>query len=245
MKRVLTTGVATAALGLCLAVGGVTVPRASAADLPVYVPPPPAPVWSWTGPYAGLHVGAIDGDIDDNFDVEGDDIAEVPADSMDPNGIMGGLQAGYNFQFDSIVLGVEGDISFGDVDDVIYPSLFSPSGRIESQIDWMATIRARVGWAWDRTLFYATGGMAFTDLKIKVDDDLAGFNDSDKNSYFGWTVGGGVEHAVSDSISLKAEYLYADFGKESYSFSDTQFPDVKGDVKLTTHTFRVGVNWLF
>ncbi len=229
MRKLLLTGAAAAAIGMFAAA------NAQAADLYVPPPPPPAPVWSWTGPYAGLHVGAVDGDIDDNlseFDIVGD--------SMDPNGIMGGIQAGYNFQFDSIVLGIEGDLSLGDVDDTIYPGF----ARMEAQIDWMATIRGRLGWAWDRTLFYATGGIAFTDLEIKL--DLGGPSDKDKNSYLGWTVGGGVEHAVTDNISLKAEYLYADFGKENFDFSfgGGEF-EPNGHAKLKTHTFRVGVNYLF
>mgnify|MGYP000303695003 CR=1 FL=1 len=249
MRKLLLTSVAAMAMGTFAAT------HAQAADLYVPAPPPPEPVWSWAGPYAGLHVGALDGDIDDNFDTffEGKqpepvvevDSASINADSMDPNGIMGGIQAGYNFQFDSIVLGVEGDVSLGDVDDTIYPFLFSPAGRIESQIDWMATIRARLGWAMDRTLFYVTGGMAFTDLELKVEDGFTNFKDKDSQSMFGWTIGGGVEHAVTDHISLKAEYLYADFGKEDFKFSSPRSPDIRGKVDLDTHTFRVGVNYLF
>ncbi len=240
MRKRPTTGTAMAAAGLCLALGGMGATGAHAADLPAYVPPPPPPVWSWTGPYVGLHVGAVDGDLDGTVDVEDPIVSERV--TTDPNGIMGGIQAGYNYQFDSIVLGLEGDVSFGDVDDVVYPTIVGFPARVEPEIEWMATIRGRLGWAWDRTLFYATGGVAFTDVKAKIDAGPAG-SDSDKSSYFGWTVGGGVEHAVSDSISLKAEYLYADFGKEKFSFFDDYI--TSDDAKLTTHTFRVGVNWLF
>ncbi|QPC45063.1 porin family protein [Kaustia mangrovi] len=246
MRKLLLTSAAAAAMGTFAAT------HTQAADLYVPAPPPPEPVWSWAGPYAGLHVGALDGDIDDNFDTffEGkqpEPEGNINADSMDPNGIMGGIQAGYNFQFDSIVLGVEGDVSLGDVDDTIYPFVLTPADRVEAQMDWMATIRARVGWAMDRTLFYATGGMAFTDLEIKMDVAGGEARDKDTNSYFGWTVGGGVEHAFTDNISLKAEYLYTDFGKEKFSFfgPGREPPEVDGDVKLKTHTFRVGVNYLF
>ncbi len=258
MKKLLLTSAAAATVGAFVTAG------AQAADLYVPAPPPPAPVWSWAGPYVGVHAGVIDGDIDDNL---GTGISAPPtrptggnlslsaapstnADSMDPNGIMGGIQAGYNFQFDSIVLGLEGDVSLGDVDDTIYPSVLTSADRMEAQMDWMATIRGRLGWAMDRTLFYVTGGMAFTDLELKMDIAGGVTSDKDTNSYFGWTVGGGVEHAFTDNISLKAEYLYTDFGKEKYSFfggGDGQIgpPEVDGDVKLKTHTFRVGVNYLF
>ncbi|QPC44524.1 porin family protein [Kaustia mangrovi] len=240
------------------AVGAFVTTGAQAADLYVPAPPPPAPVWSWAGPYVGVHAGVVDGDIDDNLgtntptpvftDVRASAGPSTNADSMDPNGIMGGIQAGYNFQFDSIVLGIEGDVSLGDVDDTIYPFVLTPADRMEAQMDWMATIRGRLGWAMDRTLFYVTGGMAFTDLELKVDLARGIDSDKDKNSYFGWTVGGGVEHAFTDNISLKAEYLYTDFGKEKFSFFGggiEEPPEVSGDAKLKTHTFRVGVNYLF
>ncbi|QPC42446.1 porin family protein [Kaustia mangrovi] len=243
MKTTLMAGVAAAGLGLALAAGAGGAPAAQAADL--YVPPPPPPpMWSWTGFYGGVHAGMVDGDIDgDPFFGQKSDFSNNET-VLDPNGFMGGIQAGYNYQIDSIVLGVEGDFSLGDVDDTAYPFVFGPS-RAEAQIDWMATIRARVGWAMDRTLFYATGGMAFTDLELKLDS--AGFGDKDSNSYFGWTVGGGVEHAVTDHITLKAEYLYADFGKEGFSFygGGQELPETSDDFKLKTHTFRVGVNYLF
>ncbi|QPC42449.1 porin family protein [Kaustia mangrovi] len=231
MTPSLTCKSAAAAFGLCL-LAGMAHTSAEAADLPVYVPPPPAPVWSWAGPYLGLHVGAVDGDISARGEEDPEDF-EL---KLDPNGIVGGVQAGYNFQFDSIVLGVEGDFSFGDVDDVAYPADF----RFETQIDWMATIRGRVGWAMDRTLFYATGGAAFADMELKASEGP--FTDKDTQTMFGWTVGGGVEHAFTDYLSFKAEYLYADFNKETFTLGGE---DERGRADLQTHTFRVGVNWLF
>ncbi len=239
MKSTLMLGVAAVTLGLAC-----NAPAAQAADL--FVPPPAAPMWTWTGLYGGVHAGMVDGDIDgDTFfgktmGISNDETA------FDPNGFMGGVQAGYNYQIDSIVLGIEGDFSLGDVDDTIYPQIYT-AARVEAQVDWMATIRGRLGWAMDRTLFYVTGGAAFTKLKMKMDLFGGRIDDKDSNSMFGWTVGGGVEHAFTDSISLKAEYLYADFGKEDFNFFEgsDQAPPLGGDYDLTTHTFRVGVNYLF
>ncbi|QPC45060.1 porin family protein [Kaustia mangrovi] len=236
----------TGTAAMAVAIGSYAAPHAHAADLPVYTPPPPVPVWSWTGPYAGLHVGTVDGDLDGDMELTGTSVSSSA--NMDPNGIMGGLQVGYNYQFDSVVVGLEGDIGFGDVDDVIYPDSLVP--RIESRIDWMATIRGRLGWAWDRTLFYVTGGVAFADVKIKSEFSFSAFDDSDsdRETLVGWTVGGGVEHALTDNISLKAEYLYADLGKKTFRYSPTIFgsaEDWNSDMDLKTHTFRVGVNWLF
>lgn len=232
-----------AALGLVVAAASYAAPQAQAADLGPYVPPPaPVPVWTWTGAYAGLHVGTLDGDAEGTAVAPGD-IGSQDL-TADPNGVLGGIQAGYNFQFGSFVLGAEGDVSFGDIDDVIYPEMFGAfPTRIEAEMDWMATIRGRLGWAWDRTLFYATGGVAWTDLDVTADAGADG-SDSDSASMFGWTVGGGVEHALTDSISMKAEYLYADFGREDLDFNFDGF-EVSSDADLETHTFRVGVNWLF
>lgn len=208
------TGSTAAALGVAFAAGGYQMPDARAADLSYMPPPQPVPaMWSWSGPYVGLHVGTLDGDVEgDPF--FGKDKDPESTEVLDPNGVLGGVQAGYNFQFDSLVVGLEGDVSFGDVDDVVYPF----GWRNEAQIDWMATLRARAGWAMDRTLFYATGGIAFTELELTIDFG-EGFKDSDKNSMLGWTVGGGVEYALTDHVSMKAEYLYADFGSEEYEFS--------------------------
>lgn len=223
------------ATGLFVAAGGYDAPQAHAQ--PAF-PPPGPPVWSWTGFYAGVHASAVDGDIND--EVAGRETETVV---LDPNGVMGGVQAGYNFQIGRILLGIEGDIGFGDLDDRGKTS----DGTVEAKTEWIATIRGRLGHSWDRTLIYVTGGVAFTELKIDYHYRFSAFDSFDHSgteSATGWTVGGGVEHALTDTVTLKAEYLYADFGKETFTFEDSRLTTTH-DAELETHHFRVGVNLLF
>jgi outer membrane immunogenic protein len=122
----------------------------------------------------------------------------------DANGFMGGAQIGYNFQFSQFVLGVEGDISSTDWDD----------------ISWLATVRGRLGYAWEKVMPYATGGLAIAEL----DTPFAG---SSSETSTGWALGGGIEVAVSDNVSVRGEYLHFDLS------------DIDGDI------VRGGINFRF
>lgn len=168
----------TLALSAALAAFAVT-PAANAADIPVRGPmykyAPPAAVFNWTGMYAGLHLGY-------GF-------------SDDVDGFTGGVQLGYNWQFSpNIVFGIEADISGTDMN--------GAPGGIPTHVDYIGTARARIGYTWDRTMIYGTGGLAFSRAAA------LGIHDTDT----GWTIGGGLEWAYSNSWSLKAEYLYYDLG---------------------------------
>lgn len=156
--------------------------RGSLKDEPVY-----APAFSWTGFYLGGHLGGSFGDeIDYDVYPESFDI---------DNAFLGGVHVGYNVQTSgNIVLGIEGDISASGAD-------FT---------NFLASIRGRLGIAANRTLFYATGGVAFLDW----DDDA--YTDSTST---GWVAGLGVEHKLTQNLSIGAEGLY-------YSFSET---DLDGD----------------
>jgi len=102
----------------------------------------------------------------------------------------GGLHAGYNWQrSDHLVLGIEGDVNFVDADNV----------------DYLSSIRGRIGYAAGPTLFYATGGVAF----ISLDD---GF---DSETFTGYTIGGGIEHKLRENVSIGLEALYYNFEDDS------------------------------
>jgi len=167
-------------LSLCVALTAIAfVPSANAADMPVRplykYQPAPAPVFNWTGFYVGAHVGY-------GF-------------SDDADGFAGGFQVGYNWQFSrNIVFGVEADITGTDMNG-------TPAG-LPFHIDYLGTARARLGYTWDRTMLYGTGGFAFSRAA------LAGLHDTDT----GWVAGAGIEWAYSNAWTLKAEYLYYDLG---------------------------------
>jgi len=175
---------------------------ASAAD--IYQPPPPisspiyspAPVFSWTGFYLG-----VQGGYDWNRAV-----ASTGATANIDGGILG-LYAGYNWQTASNwVFGVEGSINY----DWARGAVSAPAGNF-GEVDWKGFVKGRVGYAWDRFLLYATAGGAVAPLKN------TGAFPTANPAKLGWTVGGGVEMAVTDNVVARLDYSYADFGSYSYT----------------------------
>ena len=196
---------------------------AMAADLPsrrappVYVPPP-LPVFSWTGPYIGVQAGYGFGHTNG---VAYDLGVPSAAGGSKQNGFIGGGHIGYNFSTQSIpvlgqfasgfggaggVIGIEGDVD-GSTQKANYGI-----GVINDYASRpiQGSIRGRLGFAVDRALFYATGGAAFGDLRNTYSFGV--LNESASHTRVGYTVGGGVEYAVSNNVSIRAEYRYTDFG---------------------------------
>lgn len=188
MIRHLLLGVASAA---ALAVA---VPAAQAADLPAYEPAPAVavPSFTWTGAYIGAQVGYIWGRASD----------------MKNDGVMVGAYAGYNVQLDNspVVFGIETDFNFSDQDG----SKFRRGARTRLDSDWNGATRARLGYAFDRFLVYGAAGVAYSDREFK----RAGSNSS--KTAVGWTVGGGVEAAVTDNVVTRVEYRYTDYGSDNF-----------------------------
>jgi outer membrane immunogenic protein len=237
---------ATSALALCAATA------ASAADLPQaadpYVPPPAQADYDWTGLYAGLNVGVafLKERMRAFPDVPGVPFSARESDSS----LTYGGQVGYNHQIDALVLGVEGDFNFLDAgSDLTFTGTNTTTWK--SDYDWFATIRGRVGFAADNTLFYATGGVAWLHGEFDIATagggggvgapaPIVGAAASDKDTLLGYTIGGGIEHAFSEAFSGKVEYLYADF--ESHTLSDG-LATVKTRPDL--HVLRIGLNYHF
>jgi outer membrane immunogenic protein len=176
---------------------------AYAADLPsrqappVYVPPP-LPVFTWTGIYIGGQVGYEFGKDSNGF-----------GQSSSTNGVIGGAHIGYNYQFpaSNFVVGLEGDVE-GSGAKATTAYLAGPSYYNESI---QGSVRGRLGYAVDRALFYATGGAAFGSIQNNY-FGAAGSEDSLSHTRVGYTVGGGVEYAIDNNWSIRAEYRYTDFG---------------------------------
>jgi len=186
---------------------------ASAADLPARAAPPApvmaAPIFTWTGFYAGVNAGwGWRDDNDETVVLTGPGIPAGLTGTLDfgngdDGGFVGGAQIGYNYQIGSFVVGLEADIQWVDSNDedvVFVPGpgfagTFVP-GEFDNEADWFGTVRARAGVAFDRVLIYATGGLAYTD------------NDT------GWTAGGGVEWALpvnwfgSSAVTFGVEGLW-------------------------------------
>jgi len=202
-------------LAACAAAAAVS--HALAGDLPLerrsnYVPPEVANrLFNWTGFYAGVHGGYAWGS----------------AAGLNPDGFVGGVQAGYNFQVaPSGVLGFETDISASSID--------GKAGGVKFGVDYLGTIRARAGYTMSRVMFYATGGAAYG----RGDLEIGGL--SNTQFHWGWTLGGGVEAMVTPNVSARLEYLYVDLAKETY-----QSVGGPASVGYNTSIVRGGLNYRF
>lgn len=240
--RTLALSVAMMALGGTAVAGGLAPPAE-----PVITPPP---AFNWTGAYAGAQIGYIDSDID----LDGQNLNNnntMSSSDLNANGLIGGIFAGYNWHpAGNLVYGIEGEFNFTDADKtgdgVPPPSFGFQRGGIESEIDTTAAVRARIGYAHDRTLFYAAGGVAFAEI------DLQGFNNAGASSPFsysdtrvGWTIGGGVEHAITDQWVARLDYRFSDFGDDNFSFTSTAGTPHSFEVESQTHEVKVGVAYRF
>jgi outer membrane immunogenic protein len=228
MRNILLSAVALSALAIGSA-SAADLPRrqAAAAPVPVYA----APIFTWTGFYVGGQVGYAWGTNKSNVTFPG----IGPSVSYDGNGVVGGVHAGYNQQFGSLVAGLEGDFEASGVRGSASPAagLF-----VRSRTDWQGSVRGRLGYAFDRVLVYGTGGVAFQNYKF---DSFTGAGAlSSSTTRAGWTIGAGVEYAINNNWSARLEYRYADFGKRSYGV-----PGGIVQVKNDDHTVRLGVSYHF
>jgi outer membrane immunogenic protein len=203
-----------------------------AADMPVRGPiakaPPAAavPLFNWSGFYWGGLAGYGFGDSQHT------DALGAASNEFDTNGWLLGGTVGYNWQAGAGVLGVEGDLSWADIDG----SDTAPGGSVQTDIAWLGTARVRAGVASSQALWYATGGAAFG----KVEGNFAN-GPSGGKTRTGWTAGGGVEGLVAQNWTAKVEYLYADLGdKRTYNTGG-----VPVDVDYATHIVRVGLNYKY
>jgi outer membrane immunogenic protein len=217
-------------------------------DAPVYVAPPT--IFSWTGFYIGADVGGG----------WGENVAAIAATPITPagvvtthlSGVVGGGFVGYNYQINQFVIGVQGDIQASGLSGATYSPLFDVTEKVR-QDEYLGAINGRLGFAFDRALFYAIGGAAFTHNSA---DHFAGPALTTLLGQFGvpatpvnlshdWTgfdIGGGVEYAITPNWTARVEYRYYDFG--AWNFPTTAWV-THGTVKLTDNTVTFGVSYLF
>lgn len=203
---------------------------ANAADLETYEPPMEAPITEVGGLYDwnGVYVGATVGYSWTGIDYSG---GGAPAIDRTLEGALLGAHIGYNYQNGNWVFGVEGDVRHD-----FNESRFAVGGTTyEAETEWGGSVRARIGYAIDRTLIYGTGGYAFT--RASLEDVGAGL--SDKETFHGWTIGAGVEQAFTDNVIGRIEYRYADYDKSNIF----GVPGSDGDID--SHSVMVGVSWKF
>jgi outer membrane immunogenic protein len=262
MHKLLTAGVALLALGL-------SVP-AQAADMPVkYVAP--APVFTWTGCYVGVHIGYKWGTSSQTYGGQRNGVpnaflaagTDLTGD-YNVNGPVGGAQGGCNYQTGLWVWGVEVDGAWSSASGQASPTaalaLVDPNASFRTFTTnerWLSTARGRLGWAADRWMWYVTGGAAWSGFDVNNDLRLAangGFpvRQPTRVNKTGWIVGVGTEYALLGGWSVKSELLYANFGTLHYGDE----PGVvngcvavnacyNADVKMHEYIWRVGMNYRF
>jgi outer membrane immunogenic protein len=231
---------------------------AFAADMAVKAPPPPPPPPppTWTGFYFGGNLGGgwSKQTFVDNFAAPPFGAVALGAIDSTPNpsGVVGGIQAGYNYQFNWLLLGVEGGFTWsGATSSASCFPLLAPQ-TCTADPRWLADVVGRVGAIWGPALFYAKGGAAwinttYTDIALAGAPAAAlpGVFFSGNETVPGWTVGGGVEYLFLPNWSAKVEYDY-------YGFRDTNTTLTAGPglfftelMKQNMQTVTVGINYHF
>jgi outer membrane immunogenic protein len=220
MKRILFASAGVLAMiGLIGSAHAADLPRQMVTKAPVY-----APVYNWTGLYVGINGGGAFGrsrwDSAGGFDTSG--------------GMIGGT-VGYNWQFGTWVLGLEGDIDWANVKGSRTSGCLA---GCSTENTWLGTARGRVGYAFDRFLPYITGGAAFGDVQA-TQPGFTGMT----NTQVGWTVGAGLEFAIASNWTAKVEYLHYDLGSFNCGLNCNGF--LSDNVKFNADAIRGGVNFRF
>jgi outer membrane immunogenic protein len=193
-----------------MAAGSATAADIQRGPAPYYPPAVDARVYNWAGFYAGANVGYEWGKTTNS--------------ATAPNGLLGGVQGGYNWQNGQFVFGGETDIQITGANDTFAPFKFSNP--------WFGTLRGRAGYAMNNILFYGTLGLAYGDLKAES------FGLSEDKTHIGWTGGLGMEVGLAPNWSAKVEYLYMDLSNRLYTITGA-------NNGYETNMLRFGVNYHF
>jgi outer membrane immunogenic protein len=241
--RLIMLGMLAATSLVALAVGG-----ARAADLPpAYKAPPVAPAYSWTGLYVGANIGYGWGQA--KYDATLTGIGAV-SQSEDMDGVIGGLQSGYNYQMGNWVLGFESDFQLsGQRGGSTFPGIAALTTiTTDVELEWFGTSRTRIGFlATPNILLYGTGGVAYGKVSTSATVTTVGVGTltaSFEDVKAGWTVGAGIEGAFGGGWSAKLEYLYIDLGRTEHSFGTVALGTIATETRRTTDNIvRVGLNY--
>jgi outer membrane immunogenic protein len=218
------------------------------------VAPAPAPECNWTGFYIGVNAGGQFGHSE-NKDIDDYWFTDKPW-GYDESGFVGGGQVGYNYQWNWLVLGVEAEGGYMNLDGSGTEPGTNQSGGPNvgsSDSDFFTTIRGRLGFAVGHWLFYGTGGGIGVNYETNMDDKPEGVHAHEQDFNWGWTGGGGVEYMLNCHWSLRAEYLRFELDKQRFSgvwpSSGVQIPDgdrrYRFDGNTEGNIFRAGLNYKF
>jgi outer membrane immunogenic protein len=204
---------------LATAGGMAMVPGAQAADMQLKAPVM-APVASWTGWYIGAHAG-VNWQQASSLNTYTQTAGNV--DHTDGSGFIGGGQIGYNWQHGNSVFGLEGDFSWlGGGGSASSAAPGKTGASVSNKVDWLSTVRGRMGLAVGDTMVYATGGVAIghannSQQPFEVFPGSVPHTKSEAKTKVGWVVGGGIEHMWDQHWTIGLEGLFVDLGKSTAS----------------------------
>jgi len=257
-----------------LAVAASLVPAIAADVAPAYIAPPPA--WSWTGFYIGANAGwAGSTDAVTNLGTDtgagglGMSLLKggIPgAINLNETGFMGGGQVGYNWQVaPTWVVGIEADFEGLDAKGTNAFTFLGGGGLLpitttfSRELDWLGTIRGRFGYLWfPSLLLYGTGGLAYGENKIGTAAVCPAWTppcqaegstaNQTSNTSAGFTLGAGAEWRFASALSVRAEYLYVEFGRHSNAISyayGANASTLTSSVRERDNIVRFGINYMF
>lgn len=243
--EILKDGLATlraAALALAATVAGFTATGARAADLE-------QPAASYTSAYdwSGLYVGGVVGyNWGKDRTTEYVTATGAPRNMFfdyEPDGFSGGVKLGANFQTGAFVFGAEADFELTNIEGTFIDRVEN-LGRGDDSYDWQASIRARMGLAFDRLLVYGTGGLALAKIQNTYTLVPFGISEPIEDVRAGWTAGAGIDYALTDNLIAGFEYRYTQYN-EFRNVSSSAFPGITGSQEPSFNTVRLTLSYKF
>jgi outer membrane immunogenic protein len=195
--------------------------------------------YDWSGPYIGLQAG-YGGQSNNNIDLNQLAFQSFVRFSRDDNGPLGGLHAGYNYAGGNFLYGIESDLEYAGIKS---DGINSSISDTDKSIDWLGSLRLRGGVTLDRALIYATGGVAFGDVDMQFKSIPRSI--SNRELALGWTVGAGVEYAMTDCLSANIEYRYTDLANTKSTGDIVGFGPLIFNHENRFQAVRAGVSWHF
>jgi outer membrane immunogenic protein len=220
---------------------------ALAADLPSSAPPPvyipPAPHFTWTGVYAGGQIGWAQANNNGS-------ISNGPyytSYGYESQGVIGGAHVGYNLQVNQFVVGLEGSVDGLSLDKSVSTNVGPRPVNYAQDSHVQGSIRGRFGVVGsERWLVYATGGAAFASINAALESPTT--YDATSNARVGWTLGGGLEYAITPNWSARVEYRYSDFNGQAFyptSFSSAAGSGADVNRRYTQNQVQAGFSYKF
>lgn len=225
---------------------------------------------NWAGAYAGLNAGLS---VAPGDSVHYSQFYNSPLVPLSPSSLLIGGQVGHNWQSGNTVFGIEADIQYRNANDrsrFVFPitpgippqqpfgAIKGDTAQFSSEQSWFGTLRGRVGLTTGPVLYYATGGLAYGEVKHFYSETLSPPYDSGHRSIsgsrtkVGWVVGAGAEMKLWANWSAGMDYLYIDLGKTTLNMPSQDVSTLHGNIFFpassasfdnTSHIFRIKLNY--